>query len=209
MNCPNCVFSLDPNFTGPCPRCGQPITGSAPANAGGYGLGMDPFSQSPTILSSGPVPPRASGPNENYGSPYSNQSTPNDNYGFSYPSQNPPPSAPSGWPSAPPPALNAWQGPPPGVSNAWPGQPSGYNSPGYPPPYSPAGFPPQPPAPMPQRKGRTGLIIGTLVILVVLLVSGLGIALFALNGRNRQGQTGAGATATASLATPSPTPAPT
>lgn len=77
-----------------------------------------------------------------------------------------------------------------------------------PPPYSPGGFAPQPPAPLPPRKSRSGLIIGMLLVVVVLLVSGLGIALYALNARNQQGQAGAGATATSPLTTPSPTATP-
>ena len=187
MNCPNCGFSLDPNFTGPCPRCGQPITGSVPANSGGYGMGMDAFSQSPTILSSGPASPNANSPtNESFGLPYPNQSNPNENYGLAYPSQSAPSSAPS----------------------AWPGQPSGYNAPGTLPPYASGGFAPQPPAPLPPRKSRSSLIIGLLLVVVVLLASGLGIALYALNTHHQQGLAGAGATATSSLTTPTPTATP-
>ena len=66
---------------------------------------------------------------------------------------------------------------------------------------------PLPPTSTPPRKGRGGLIIGVLIALVVLLASGLGVSLYALNARNQQtGQTGTSSPSTATTATASPTP---
>jgi hypothetical protein len=61
---------------------------------------------------------------------------------------------------------------------------------------------------MPPRKSRTGLIIGSLAVVVVLLLGGLGVILLTSNSHNQPGTTGVGVTATTAL-TPSPTPTPT
>ncbi|HLW00650.1 MAG TPA: family 16 glycoside hydrolase [Ktedonobacterales bacterium] len=77
--------------------------------------------------------------------------------------------------------------------------------PSYPPMQPPGGMAPLPPAPTPPRRGRSGLIIGTLLVLIVLLAGGLGVSLYALNARNAQQRQTGGATSTAA---PSPTPTP-
>lgn len=60
-----------------------------------------------------------------------------------------------------------------------------------------AGNAPLAPAPaMPPRKSRSGLIIGILIALVVILASGLGVSLYALAQKQQSANTGPAATAT-------------
>jgi hypothetical protein len=130
---------------------------------------MDAFSQSPTMLSSGPVPPDAGVPGENYG--------------LAYPNQSMPPAAPYPWPGAPSSTV------PPGPIL----------------PLAPGGFSPLP-STTPPRKSRSGLIIGILLALIVVLAGGLGVSLYALNTHNQQGQAGVGTATPAASPTSFPTP---
>lgn len=152
MQCPSCGLQIDQPNTERCPRCG-------------YQLAYSPSSGQPGQ----PTPGYGnSAPTSGYGappSPYGQQGqyVPPSGYGQ--------PAAPSGYGQAAPPSGFGQQ----------PGQPGQYAPPPYPPTQAsqPYGYPQQqPPAP---KKSRTGLIVGIVVGVVVLLAACTGISLFAIN----------------------------
>ncbi|HEY1389821.1 MAG TPA: hypothetical protein VGF38_14875 [Ktedonobacterales bacterium] len=167
-----------------CPSCGlqieQPNIERCPRC--GYQLAYSsgqPGQPAPGYGNSAP-PPGYGAPQNPYGQ--QGQYVPPSGYGQ--------PGAPSGYGQAAPPSGYGQQ----------PGQPGQYGPPTYPPTQSasPYGYPQQqPPAP---KKSRTGLIVGIVVAVVVLLAACTGISIFAVNAlgtvTTSTGTPGASATAT-------------
>ena len=97
------------------------------------------------------------------------------------------------------PSQPFYQGQPPAFSGNVQGMPPGLST--MPPAWGASA--PLPPA-MPPRKSRAGWIIGTLVVIILLLVGGLGVSLYKLQGQS--GQTNKQSASSTTL--PSPTAAP-
>ena len=178
MQCPSCGLQIDQPNIERCPRCGYQLaysSGQPGQPTPGYG------SSAPT--SGYGAPPNPYGQQAQYGPPSGyGQPAPPSGYGQ--------PAAPSGYGQAAPPSGYGQQ----------PGQPGQYPPPTYPPTQvsQPYGYPQQqPPAP---KKSRTGLIVGIVVGVVVLLAACAGISIFAISALGTAsistGTPGAVATAT-------------
>jgi hypothetical protein len=192
MQCPSCGYE---NVSGAerCASCGRPL----PQTVGqGYGF---PPSGEPPMPAGGPYQPPSSTPQQPFtspGAPYGEMpgqpNVPPPGYGMpappsgygmptpqpGYGAPTPPsgygtPAPPSGYGTTPPPGYGA---PYPGYGQAappsYPMQPGQPGQPGwqYPPGYGPGGQPPQPP----QRRSRTGLIVGIVIAVVVVIAACLG-----------------------------------
>ncbi len=204
-NCPNCSLLIQDPATTHCPRCGQLLPGTESQGLGSFGQAPAQLYDAQTQLSSQSFPSGpGSWPGGQYGATAYGQGTPPATTGYSGSGSSPfsaygtnvPPPPPSGYePGVPPP-------PPTGYSQGgFPGTP-----PVPPPPVwsaPPAPFPP----PAPPRKSRTGLIVGIVALIFVLLVGGTAIALFASKGSGGQTSNNQTPTATATTA-PTPTPTP-
>ncbi len=165
MTCRNCGINLPPGAV-VCPRCGSPTPYNITNGSGGSPQYDKTVAASP--YGNSPAPSTA------YGTPP---------YG-SQPAANPYETPPNPY-GVPPQAPNPY-GPP-----SMP--PSGnYNAPPPPQPYIPP-LPPQYTPPAPKKRGRTGLIIGILaLVVVIILVSVIGVVI-----SNGQHQLAVQATATA------------
>ena len=192
MQCSSCGSQLQPGAT-TCPTCGMPTPYNVPAQ-GPYQEGSA-SQYDPTVFASPSgsspqygTPPQydpAVAPPPFYGTPSRGQGTPPSTYGsppFGSPQANPyEATQPNAYPYAPP--------PPPQASY----------------PQAPGGFIPQPSkSPRPQRN-RTGLILGILALIIVLIGAGI-FGVLVLTAKNKQTQGGPTATPTASTTAPTSTP---
>lgn len=214
MQCPSCGFQLDQQVA-QCPRCGHQLatpTGQpAPDDAPGAGGGNQP----PQF---NPYPPYPPYPAPSEGTPNVPVQQPPSGYGFPPSPQNPYGSYGQPVPSAPPTGYGQPAAPsqPYGQPYSQPyGQPYGYGQPaapsypmapgtGYPPP----GYPQQPLAPLPERKSRTGLIVGIIVAVVVVLALCSGGTLLALRSLAQTPSAAETVTAASGTATPAASPTP-
>ena len=194
MQCSSCGTALQPGAT-TCPTCGMPTPYNVPAQ-GPYESGS-PSQYDPTVLASpsGSSPQYAAPPQYDpaaatppfYGTPSGGQGTPPSTYG----------SPPFGSPQA-----NPYEAPQP---NAYP-----YSNPYAPPPpqasypQAPGSFIPQSSQPPRPQRNRTGLILGILALVIVLIGAGI-FGVLALTAKNKQTQGGPTATPTATTA-PTSTP---
>ncbi len=176
MQCPSCGFQIDQQNMERCPSCGRML--SYPPAADSYGQG------------NAPAP--------GYGYPQGGAYTPPQEPHYQpYPSYPLPaagaPQPPAWQPSAAneaPPQPPVWQygQPAPSTGYGQPAPPSGYGQQPYgayaPPSYPlPPGYPqPRPPlAPLPERKPRTGRIVGIVALVVVVMAACTGGTLFAVS----------------------------
>ncbi len=227
MQCPSCGYE---NVSGAerCASCGRPLPQTV-----GQGYGMQPSGEPPSMPPSGPYqsppsapqqpnyPPQQPGygtpvPPPPYGAPTptADYGAPTPQPGYGAPTPQPgygTPTTPPGYGTTPPgygpPTPQAGYGPPttpPGYGQpaqpSYPMQPGYPGQPGYPPAYGTGGQPPQPP----QRRNRTGCIVGAIIAVVVVLVACSVGGLVLLN------QAGSSLSSTV-LSTPTagPTPTPT
>jgi hypothetical protein len=204
MQCPRCGFDLSQVSAAACPNCGLPLAQPfAPAPSG----------SSPTLPGQ-PGQPQPAGTTNPYGVPpgeayptpvlpYDVTATPGQSVPPGYPPVPYPPYPGAGPVSAPLMPGQTGQMPPPGTPPGYPAYPGYPPYPGYPSwgPQSQWLLPGQPQPP----KRRTGLLIGSLLAVVVIL-AGATIG-FALLESSRQSPPIAAATATAAgpAATATPT----
>lgn len=238
MLCPRCGLPIADANTPQCPRCGQPLTAGVPSQYGApyppadggstsrpgptasapysaeYGTPQPPYDATPGYTyppqpGYGEAAPPSSSP---YGQPTGAYGQPSQ-FGqpgtYGQPEQYGQPGQPSiplynqyGQPygqAAPPTYPSYGQGQPGG----YPGQQYGYGAP-YP------GAPGMPVAGVePPKRGHTGLIVGGIVALVViLLIASAAVALSLIPTRHTSTAVGPGGVATqvAATAAPSPTP---
>ncbi len=160
MQCPSCGLQIDQSNLDRCPRCGyQFATASEPPPP------YNPYSpypmSAPQDPSAGPGAPQNPPPYNPYGQ-----------YGGYAP--------PSGYGQPAPPSGYGQPAPPSGY-----GQPYGQAAPpSYPmaPGYAPSGYPQGPLAPLPERKkSHTGLIVGIVAVVVVVLAACAGGTLWAVH----------------------------
>ncbi len=177
MRCPSCGYPIDQQNLDRCPQCGYILTSTpgpySQGNTSPSGYGYPPQSGDPGSAGGYTPLQQPANPYGNYGE-YGNAAPPS---GYGTPPQDP--SAPYG------PYASYGQG-----QYGQPAPPSGYGQrPTYgqaaPPSYPMVGYPQagytQPGySPPPQRKSRTGLIIGIIVAVVVVLVACTGGTIFAL-----------------------------
>lgn len=197
MQCPSCGLQINQQNLERCPRCGYALT----STTGPYGQGTSPQSGYGYPPQSGdpggyPPPQQPDNPYGGYGS-YGGYGQPAPPSGYGSPPQGP--AAPYG--------QGQYGQPAPPSGYGQPAPPSGYGQPSYgqpaPPSYPMAGgYPPgeytQPGySPPPQRKSRTGLIVGIIVVVVIALVACTGGTIFALRSFGQSVLTGVAATETA------------
>lgn len=161
MQCPSCGLQIDQPNLDRCPRCGYQFatTSEQPSHYNPYNPYPPSAPQDPSAGSGAPQNPPPYNPYGQYG-------------GYAPPSGYGQPAPPSGYGQPAPPSGYGQPAPPSGY-----GQPYGYGQaapPSYPmtPGYAPSGYPQGPMAPLPERKkSRTGLIVGIVVAVVVLLAA--------------------------------------
>lgn len=208
MRCPACALQIDQRNLERRPRCGYaltPITGAygqGDSQAPGPGYGNPPQGGEPGSTGgyAGPQPPaNPYGSYSNYGS-YGGSGDAAPPSGYGVPSQQGPsalygsygqgqygqPAPPSGY------------GQPVQPSYAQPAPPSYPIAPGYPQP----GYPQTPYAPPPQRKSHTGLIIGIIALVVVVLAACTGGTILAVRSLGHVAPIGALPTVTTASRTP-------
>lgn len=218
MHCPSCGYPIDQQNLERCPRCGYALTPTA-ASGGQGDYGYPPRSNDPGSTG-GYVPPQPPenpyggygnyggyggygnvAPPSGYGPPQQDPSSPYGQYGQGQYGQPAPPSG-YGQPAYGQPAYGQ-PAPPSGYGQPPYGQPapSSYPlAPGYPPPgYGQPTYPSPP-----QKKNRTGLIVGIIVAVVVVLVACTGGTIFAIRALGQTPDTGGSPTATTASGTATP-----
>ena len=225
MQCRSCGTALQPGAT-TCPTCGMPTPYNVPGQAFqsssppmDYGGGSSP-QYDPTVF----VVPSGSSPQYAGPSQYDPTVAASPYYGIPSGGQGTPPTTYGSQPYGPPPA-NPYETPQQGRDQPGPyyGGPSPapqnlYSNPYAPPPpaqapsysQSPGGFMPQLGQPPRPQGNKTGLILGIIALVIVLIGAGI-FGVLALTGKNKQAQGGpiATTTVTTNVPTDTPTSAPT
>jgi hypothetical protein len=188
MTCPHCGESLPNPYAPTCPHCGQALTAGPWTNPSGAAAPPNP---SAPLYTPGQTAPGGMG---GYGAAGSPSQWGPPSYGGPWPAQEHGPPA-YGPPAYGPPGYGQYA--PPSYPMAY-GPPSTGTPPAYGPPTSPYPYAPVPPP----RRSRTGLIIGVVVGVVVVLATCVGAGVYFVGqSANLSNTIGAG-TPTAFAATP-------